>query len=74
MSDKVIYVSIPVSVDLIEDIKTQNLNDNPHINSFIVLKYGFPGLSVKETREEVLKLIQEAENASKNRYNYAKEL
>lgn len=57
MSDKVIYVSIPVSVDLIEDIKPQNLNDNQHINSFIVLKHGFPGLSVKETRKEILKQI-----------------
>lgn len=66
MSYKVIYVSIPVSVDLIEDIKSQNLNDNPHINSFIVLKHGFPGLSVKETSEEILKLIQDTENASKN--------
>lgn len=66
MSDKVIYVSIPVSVDLIEDIKPQNLNNNPHINSFIVLKHGFPGLSVKETREEVLKLIQEVNNDGKN--------
>ena len=27
-----------------------------------------------ETREEILKLIQEAENVSANRYRYAKEL
>lgn len=66
MSIKVIYVSIPVSVDLIEHIKPQNLNNNPHINSFIVLKYGFPGLSVKETPEEILRLIQEVNNDSKN--------
>ena len=57
MPSKVIYVSIPVSVDLIEHIKPQNLNDNPHINSFVVLKYGFPGLSVKEKE---LKTIEKA--------------
>lgn len=66
MSSKVIYVSIPVSVDLIETINPQPLNDNQYVNSFIVLKHGFPGLSVKETREEILKLIQELENDSKN--------
>jgi hypothetical protein len=66
MPSKVIYVSVPVSVDLIEDINPQNLDNNPHINSFIVLKHGFPGLSVKETPEEVLKLIQEVNNDNKN--------
>lgn len=50
---KVIYVSVPVAVDLIETINPQPLENNQYVNSFIVLKYGFPGLSVKETKEEL---------------------
>lgn len=50
---KVIYVSVPVAVDLIETINPQPLENNQYVNSFIVLKHGFPGLSVKETKEEL---------------------
>lgn len=60
---KVIYVSIPVAVDLIETINPQPLKDNQYVNSFVVLKHGFPGLSVKETKEELEQKIKEAENA-----------
>ena len=60
---KVIYVSVPVAVDLIETINPQPLKDNQYVNSFVVLKYGFPGLSVKETKEELEQKIKEAENA-----------
>lgn len=56
---KVIYVSVPVSVELIETINSQPLEDNQYVNSFIVLKYGFPGLSVKETKEELEQKIKE---------------
>ena len=59
---KVIYVSVPVAVDLIETINPQPLKDNQYVNSFVVLKHDFPGLSVKETKEELEQKIKEAEN------------
>ena len=36
---KVIYVSVPVAVDLIETINPQPLENNQYVNSFIVLKH-----------------------------------
>lgn len=50
---KVIYVSVPVAVDLIETINPQPLENNQYVNSIIVLKHGLPGLYVKETKEEL---------------------
>ena len=37
-------------------INPQPLENNQYVNSFIVLKHGFPGLSVKETKEELFNL------------------